>query len=45
VPKRDTLKNSNIYEEMSKYCKEKVKREFSLEKVGKAILEEYENGK
>jgi len=36
------LENPRIYEEMSKYCKEKVKREFSPEKVGKELLEEYD---
>jgi len=35
------LENPDIYEKMSKYCKEKVKREFSLERVGREILEEY----
>ena len=38
---RRILENPDIYEKMSKYCKEKVKREFSPEKAGRKILEEY----
>ncbi|HDJ89113.1 MAG TPA: glycosyltransferase family 1 protein [Thermoprotei archaeon] len=35
------LENPKIYEEMSKYCKEKVRKKFSLEIIGGKILDEY----
>ncbi|MEM4346982.1 MAG: glycosyltransferase family 4 protein [Candidatus Altiarchaeota archaeon] len=38
---RYILENSNVYKEMSKNCKEKIKNEFSPEKIGREILEEY----
>ena len=36
------LQNPDVYRKMSEYCKEKVEREFSPEKVGRDLLKEYE---